>query len=157
MWIVAQTEPKKEDFVAESIVRQKHEYYLPRFLEDEKPKLLFPRYVFCRVEGSWSFLTGTFGVTSVISFGTTPGIVPDDVIIALKAREGPDGYVVLPAKDEAPALVKGQRILLRSGPYLGYIGLYDGQTARDRARVLLELLGRRTVVRVNRGDIEVEG
>lgn len=157
MWIVVTTEPKKEQFVGDNIARQKHEYYLPRFVEDGKPKLLFPRYIFCRVEGSWRFLTGTFGVISVISFGERPGIISDDVVEAIRSQEGPDGYVVLPQNPNTPSLKRGQRIRLRNGPYLGYIGLYDGQTSKDRERVLLELLGRKIVVRVNRDDIEVEG
>lgn len=158
MWLVAQTEPKKEQFVGDNIERQGYEYYLPKFREGSKTRLLFPRYVFCRVEGSWRFLTGTFGVISIIAFGERPGVISDGVIAALRAREDEFGFVILPDKTlEAPPLIKGQRILLRSGPFMGYIGLYDGQTSRDRERVLLELLGRKLVVRVNRDDIEVEG
>lgn len=157
MWIVAKIETKKADFVAESIARQGHEYYLPKYLEGSKTKFLFPGYIFCRVETSWRFLTGTFGVISVISFGERPGIVADAVIEAIRVQEGADGLVVLPENPNVPRLKKGQRIRLRNGPFLGYIGLYDGQTARDRERVLLELMGRRIVVRVNRDDIEVEG
>lgn len=157
MWIVAKVEPKKEKFVAENIERQKHEYYLPRFRESGKTKLLFPGYIFCRVEGSWRFLSGTFGVIYVISFGERPGVVPDDVIEGMKSQEGPDGFVILPKRDELPRLEKGQSVVLLKGAFLGYIGIYDGQTARDRERVLLDLMGRKVVVRVNRQDIEGRG
>lgn len=153
MWLVAKTEPKKERWVAENIARQGYSYYLPQYKDGKHVKFLFPSYIFCHTNGPWTFLSGTYGVLYVLTFGNKPGIVQDEVIQAIKDQEDEFGYVTIP-EDIPPPLQRGQRVLLRSGPFSGYIGIYEGQSSRDRERILLDLLGGKKVVHVKRDQIE---
>lgn len=162
MWIVAKTEPKKEKFVADNIERQGHEFYLPRIkrrisVKHIRLEPLFPSYIFCNIEESWRFLSGTFGVLYILMFGGKPGRIEDEFIENLRAQEDEHGFVQLPEMEDDPPFDIGQPLRLRSGPFLGYIGLYDGQSARDRERVLLEIMGRTVPVYAKREDLEAGG
>lgn len=165
MWLVARTDRQKELWAEANIQNQGYTAYLPRYRERMTPsgkvrklpaaKLLFPGYIFCYTDGPWTFLTGTRGVTTVLMSGSKPGIVPDDVIAALKSQEDNDGYVMLPNKmQRSDQFERGSKVRLRAGPFLSYIGIYDGRTTADLERVLLNCFGRQTVVRVNLEDIE---
>jgi transcription antitermination factor NusG len=95
-------------------------------------------------------------VAYLLTSGDRPAVVRDEVISEFQALEDSEGFVVFPEQTIEPQLQKGQNVRLRKGPFLGYIGLYDGQSAADRERVLLTLLGRDTVIYVSRDDIEAQ-
>lgn len=165
MWLVARTESRKEYWAKANIENQGYESYIPQYRERvtgsgklrilTKTRLMFPGYIFCKTEGAWTFLTGTRGVTQLLMQGNKPGTVPDDVIEALKQQEDNDGFIVLPEhKKEQVRPVRGAKVRLRAGPFLSYIGIYDGQTSADFEKVLLNCFGRHTVLQVRLADIE---
>lgn len=168
MWLVARTEHRKERWAYENIANQGYEAYLPQYRERVTPsgktrlltrsQLLFPGYIFCYTTGPWTFLSGTRGVTNVLMAGGRPGTVLDDVITALKLQEDEEGFIVLPDGPNAVERPKvGEQVRLRAGPFLSYIGIYDGRAAGDFERVLLNCFGRTTVLRVRLEDIEKAG
>jgi transcription antitermination factor NusG len=155
VWLCARTKPSRELWAAENVVNQGHDYYLPRTLEqvivvgisgtrkEMRAKVLFPGFLFVRTNGEWHFLLGTFGV-SLILFGNSPAVVPDKVIDAMKAREV-NGYVELPAPKQQRRKV-GDAVRVRDGAFSGHVGIYQGMNARDRSKVLLDMLGQKTNV-----------
>ena len=52
-----------------------------------------------------------------------------------------NGLVKLPEREHR--LKKGQKVRITGGSFAGQIGLYEGLSGKDRARVLLELLAAR--------------
>ena len=154
-WVVVRTGANKELWAAQNVVAQGHDYYLPRVLELQRgrgkqgllvAKPLFPRYLFVHtVDGQWRFLLGTFGVTGIILTGDTPAFVPDEDIAAVRDREH-EGNVILPKEPEAGRFKEGQRVRIKSGVFSGQVGIYSGMGSRDREKVLLDYLGRRTSV-----------
>lgn len=168
MWLVARTAFRKERWALENIQNQGYDAYLPQYRERvtstgklrklSHPRLLFPGYIFCQTEGTWTFLTGTRGVSHVLLSGSKPGTVPDDVITALMLQEDEDGFIALPdgpGEQVRPEI--GEKVRLRAGPFLSYIGIYDGRTSGDFERVLLDCFGRKTILKVRLEDIEKAG
>jgi transcriptional antiterminator RfaH len=158
-WLVAQTQPNREQWAAENIMRQGYAYYLPRVAEQRRgvtlSKPLFPRYLFVQTPGQWRFLLGTFGVAAVIMHGEEAAMVPTIHMEALRAREGADGLIVLPEK---PALVAGtSEVRVSRGHLKDHVGIYDGMSSSDRAKVLMDFLGRKTTVLVPIEDLENNG
>jgi transcriptional antiterminator RfaH len=74
----------------------------------------------------------------VMAGDVRPARVPDAVIAALRAREGAEGLIELP---RPPGLAPGDRVRIVSGAFCGHLALYQGQTARERVAVLLQMLG----------------
>jgi transcriptional antiterminator RfaH len=99
--------------------------------------LLFPGYLFVLIELQWHTARWSPGVTRIVLAGGTPAVVPEGVIMALKARET-GGLIDLP---KPPKFRTGDRLRVTRGPFAGHVGLYAGMKPRERVEVLLTILG----------------
>jgi transcriptional antiterminator RfaH len=150
-WSVATTKPVREHGAAENLIRQGYEIYLPKYIarigKEFKVKILFPRYIFVKIVDQWHSINGTFGINRlIITNENKPAVVPDEVIQELKSREDKKGLITLP---QSGRFKQGENVKLAEGAFEGYIGLYDGMRDADRARVLIDLLGRKVTVEVS--------
>lgn len=163
-WLVVRTQHSREVWAAENIRRQEGEPYLPRVAErikrgaliEVRSKYLFPSYIFVKyVAGRWRFLLGTYGVNSVImGTGNNPAVVADTEVAKLRACEDVDGLIRLPEWLPGEGVGEGrfragEAVRVNGGLYKGYEGLYVGQSAKDREKILLEYLGRKTSVLID--------
>lgn len=147
-WIVAQTQPRRELWAAENIDRFGFEFYLPRIsvttitrgLKVLRAEPLFPRHIFVRSDqGEWHGLTGCWGVSGIIMFGESPGVLPLSELRRLRSAED-QGFIVLPGRQI------GDKVRVKGGAFDGCTGVYQGDAPKDRVKVLLDLLGRKTTV-----------
>jgi hypothetical protein len=74
----------------------------------------------------------------------------DKVIEEISAREV-KGLISLPSQGR---FHQGENVRLADGPFAGYIGIHAGMRDAERARVLIELLGRSTLVEVDEGTLQ---
>jgi transcriptional antiterminator RfaH len=155
-WIVAKTKGNRERYAAENVHRQGYEFYLPMLvsyrgrgrLKHAIVTPVFPSYLFVQIEDTWRFLLGTFGVTSIILNGKAPAILPLSVVTALKKREDNGFY--------SPAEMKqGSQIRISSGSFIDTLGIYQGQSAKERALILMEFLGGKRTVEIDNECIEL--
>lgn len=162
-WFVARTQTRRENWAAENIARQGAEFYLPRVAEEVyvrrgapyvvRARCLFPSYIFVRSpNGQWRFLLGTFGVTELIMSGAQPAVVADGEIARIQAREDVDGIVHLPARPSR--FVHGSQVRVADGPFVGYVGIYQGASSKECQRVLLDFLGRKATVLIGDSCLE---
>jgi transcriptional antiterminator RfaH len=82
--------------------------------------------------------------------GDRPAKVPDKVIADLKGRER-NGLVELPAPPAG--LQRGDRVLVKRGPFADRLGLYAGQAPHERVAVLLTWLGSQRRIELPARDI----
>ena len=121
-------------------------------------KPFFPRYVFAHTSpANFSPLRSTRGVSSIVSFGTEPVIVPQFVIDEIESRIV-NGYVRL---DDAPTptiecpFSEGQHVRIISGARTGIPGLFSSYTpAKQRALIFINILGRQQLVPVDIDELE---
>jgi transcriptional antiterminator RfaH len=157
-WFVIYTKPRQESVAQENLLRQGFETYLPwlrrprrlrnRRVEASEP--LFTRYLFVRLdpdERSVAPIRSTTGVTSLVGFGNQLLPVPDAVIHQLRSAEGPDGHVHPP--QERP-FVPGDIVRIDAGPFEHLTGVFLERRGRERARILLEVLGKASAISVPR-------
>ena len=157
-WTVVRTHPNCENVAVHNLERQSFEYYQPKILERvvRKNKIqnvespLFPCYLFVKVVDRWRSLQYTYGVASVLSNGSLPSIVQDSVIAGLRHREV-NGFIQLPKK---PRFEVGDQVTIKSGLFANQSALVERMPAKDRQRVLLELLSNKIKVLVEEDDIE---
>lgn len=153
-WFVLRVQSRRERWAAENVERQAGqygtEYYLPMISEGE---CLFPGYLFVRTgHGAWRFLEGTYGVIEVLKSGERPAVLrPDEMGHIRRLEIDGTGLVRLPNVFERDELVRVQ-----DGPFIGYTGLVEGMSARDRVRVLLGVMGRETPVELHISQLERE-
>src|SRR3569832_916721 len=125
-WYLVHTKPKQEKCALLNLERQGYACYLP-ILPTEKLRLgglaiidgrLFPRYLFIQLgqaisAKSLSPIRPTKGVSRLVSFGTEPAKVDDQLIELLKQRE--QTHHTQPQR----LFAAGVRVLLPDGPFAG--------------------------------------
>ena len=163
-WIVAISKPHQEAWAARNVQAQGFDAYYPKFEEEYLTKTkrlatrirtVFPRYLFVRTSGPWYFLLSTFGVSSIVFEGENcPATMPDDQVDYLREREDALGLVKLPPKPKPTPFSRGQRLRVTYGPMQGLTGICQGDSARERVTVLMNMLGSPRSVVMQRGALE---
>lgn len=149
-WAVAQCESQHEHVVRLLLMRQQFETWMPRIKHRGRIALLFPSYLFVRIVDQFYPIMWTPGVIRLLMAGDKPARLKDEIVDNIRKREV-GGFVKLPLPIRQ--LKVGQKVRVISGSFNGHIGLYQGQTSRDRERVLLELLGQAVAVELPGKDI----
>ena len=149
-WAAVQTQPQRDRLALHFLAQAGFETYAPRIRGERllrgraievRPALLFCNYIFVLIVAQWHIVNSTHGVRRLICDGGRPAHVSDHIIEALRAREGPDGLIRLPAKPAPRGLLRGDRLHVVRGAFTGLDGFYQGQAPRDRIRILLTILG----------------
>ena len=148
-WSVAQTESQRERTAQRFLEQNGFETYLPMIKVSRRNVPLFPAYLFVRIVDRWYSIQHTIGVLQLLSSGELPSRLDDKVIAQIRGQER-NGVVRLP---KPRGLQLGDRVVVLRGAFFDRVGLYDGQSSRDRQFVLLELLGRSVRVEVGKQDL----
>jgi transcriptional antiterminator RfaH len=159
-WHVAQTHVHAESKAAAHLLRQGYEIYLPRYLKrrrharrvDNVPAPLFPRYLFVGFDLSarWRSIQSTQGVSHLVCHGNQPTVLPESVVAELRRREDANGFIRL---DPPPLHLPGDKVRVVEGVFGDSFGLFEGMADRDRVAILLDLLGRKVRVVLDRESV----
>jgi transcriptional antiterminator RfaH len=144
-WAAAQLQPQRDGLALHCLRQAGFETYAPRLREPRtahgrevtRTPLLFPGYLFVFIRLQWHTARWAPGVARIVLAGGTPAVVPEGVIMALKARET-GGLIDLP---RPPKFRPGDRVRVLRGPFTGHVGLYHGMRPHERVEVLLAILG----------------
>ena len=96
---------------------------------------LFPGYLFARFQLDTHYRAVTYarGVRNIVTFGTLPATVEDEIIEGIRARLH-DGYLTVPA----PSFMPGEIIRIQTGPLQGLEAVFVREMS-DHERVVLLL------------------
>lgn len=140
----------------ENLLRQGFETYLPLARQARRRahrrvtvvEPLFSRYLFIHLDtekDNWSPIRSTTGVSTLVRFGMQPAYVPDDLINELHAHESLDGIHDLPGR----SFKKGEKVRIEAGPMAGYEAIWLACNGKERAHILLNLMGRQVKIEVD--------
>ena len=160
-WCVVQTHVHSEAKAAAHLLRQGYGIYLPRYLKRRRharrvenvPAPLFPRYLFVGLDQAtarWRSIQSTQGVSHLICNSDEPALLPDSVIMELRKREDDNGFIRLNAQ---PLYARGDKVRVVDGVFGDSFGLFEGMADRDRVAILLDLLGRKVRVVLDRESV----
>jgi len=144
-WYVVKTQPKQEVRAECNLRVWGINTFLPKATERYTNTLtgvssnvirpLFPRYLFAQFQVPHSLRRVCFtrGVHSVVSFGTGPTSIDDEIIELIQLRVGEDGLVRL---DED--LNEGDQVMINGGPLQHLTGVFQHDIkGTDRVAILL--------------------
>jgi transcriptional antiterminator RfaH len=143
-WGVVRSLPKREVFAAEQLGLRGYETFLPLIQTKRAAAPLFASYFFVLIVEQWRSINTCFGVLGLVRVGDCPSKMPDVEIESLKAMIDGHGYIKLPEGRGSPVkrqIAIGSKVKITAGPFGGHLGLYQGQTTRERELILLNLLG----------------
>lgn len=155
-WFCVHTKPKCEHLVAAALSQfESVEPWCPR-LRFQRPtprgkvwftEALFPSYLFARftVADSYRAVRHAHNVIRVVEFGGVPAPVPAEAIRQLKEEMGGQDL-----REVSYHVQVGDTVEVAEGPMLGLKGIVESfMSGEQRARVLLEFLGRQNLIEVS--------
>jgi transcriptional antiterminator RfaH len=147
-WHVLYVKPHKELLVYQQLEAKDIEAYFPYtqiergYHRGIRVEPFFPHYLFFRADLHTNEANGLRwmpGVRSIVHSENGPSVVPDAIIEALRKRLDPFAEVVY---ERAHLFSPGQELTIEGGLFDGFEAIFQhGLTGRDRAQVLLKLLG----------------
>jgi transcriptional antiterminator RfaH len=145
-WYVLRSKSQKEDALYQFASMRGYTVYYPKLRVDPvNPRSrhvvpFFPGYMFVRADfqevgvSSFQWMPYSLGL---VSFGSTPGKVPDAMVTGIQRR--------LEEQNEKQPVVDGfepgERLIVKQGPLAGFEALFEKRLrGQDRVRVLMKLL-----------------
>ena len=113
---------------------------------------LFPRYLFCRFDPAILYRAVRYApdILDIVSNGTTPTVVADELILSLKAWAGNEIDILT----LHPGLRVGDRVEVTTGPLQGLSGtILKESEERARVTILLSFLQNGSQLSVDRSDL----
>jgi len=150
LWYAVYSQPNKEDSLWRQLQRRSIEVFYPRIRvkpvnpRSRKIRPYFPRYLFVNVDleeiGVSTLQYIPFAV-GVVSFGSEPAIVPENLIQSIKQKveeiDQAGGETFIDLK-------QGDQIVIDNGPFIGYEAIFDLRLPdSDRVQVFLKMLSDR--------------
>ena len=160
-WFLAYTKPRQESIADVNLVQQGFEVYLPLYKKFKKTEQgpvaifepMFPRYILFRPgkpEQSISVVRNTKGVASIVRFGFEPATLHDELVQRIRQLEQVRHQATL---QELSQIKVGQAVRLKHTALGSIEGLVQNVSSK-RVAVLLEILGRPTVVQLEHHQVE---
>jgi transcriptional antiterminator RfaH len=163
LWYLAYTKPRFEGVAQVNLQQQAFDVYLPMYKKFKKTETgsvsvfepMFPRYIFFRPTRpgqSISSVRSTKGVNNLVRFGFEYAVLQDNRVELIRQLEqGRNQISVL----EASPFQAGQSVRLKHNALNNMQGLVQSVGSK-RIAVLLEIMGRPTVVQVEHHQLEAD-
>jgi transcriptional antiterminator RfaH len=145
-WYLVRTKPGKERWVRDQLATRVGEVFLP-MLKARVPRWgrlsmsvmpLFPCYVFARLDLQTNYFEVRYlaGVNGLVSAGSDPIVVPEEIVLEIRAR----GVNDLVEIREAP-FDNGQPVRVVDGPFRGFEAIFDRYlSGAERVAILLNTI-----------------
>lgn len=160
-WLVVRTKPRQERVAVSHLEHRNVDAYCPMYLEPKWNRKtagiavpLFTGYIFveCDPEHQLNAVSYCPGVAHPVRFDRQLATVGQDVIDAIKMREGVRGHVMPPEVEIGIRL--GNKVMIMAGPLAGMEGIFRGYLrGGERASVLMEFLRQRNLIEVDTEDL----
>lgn len=161
-WYLAYTKPRQEAIAQTNLEQQAFDTYLPLYKKFKKTEQgpvalfepMFPRYILFRPskpDQSISAVRSTKGIATIVRFGFEPAQLHDDLVQRIHQLEQDRQQATL---QELSNLKVGQTVRLKHNALGGVEGLIQSVSSK-RVAVLLEILGRPTVVQLEHHQVDV--
>lgn len=159
-WYVVRTLSRREARAEMQLLAQGFRTFSPRVAKTVRHarKLraviapIFPTYIFVVLDlqtDPWRSVNGTYGVASLLMAGELPEPVPRGVVEQLLEYTD-EGGVARFDRD----LREGQSVRVTAGPFARALGRLERLDANGRVRVLLDIMGGKVPVLLDRSGLE---
>jgi len=160
-WYVYRTRPHREQSAADQLKQQGFRPFTPSIQKTVRHarKLrsvrapLFPTYSFVKLDlnrEQWRSINGTYGVVRLIMANERPIAVPFGIVEEIEKHIDERGLVRLDG-----GLEIGQKVEVVNGPFTRLMGELVRLDAKGRVQVLLEIMGGKMPVTMERMDLRV--
>jgi transcriptional antiterminator RfaH len=159
-WFVVNTKPRSEERAARNLSGGGIEVLAPklrlrRFRRGKAAWILepmFPNYIFARFDpvSEYHLIKYTRGVKALVNFNGKIIPLPEEIVAFIREKLV-DGVGTI----EEPGFKKGEKVLIRNGPFKGLKGIFEKELAgEERVAVLLDGVNYYAKMEINRDLLE---
>lgn len=151
-WYLIKTKPKQEKIAISNLQNQKYHVYCPIVSINEKNVVLFPGYLFIRLDDkseNWSPIRSTKGVLNFVKFGLNFAKIADGVIDFIKSNEKLTSEKLKNLEKFKP----GESVQITDGVFQNCVAIFKSFKSEDRVILLLNLMGRQQTINLKRKSI----
>ena len=156
-WLVVRYKINEQLRFERNLYNQNIEFYIPRIFtntlkgSNKKSEALFPGYGFIRLANTnLQALRNTLGLITIIRFGDQLAIAKHSIINQFKELECSSKIQPIPVK----GLAKDDMALVTAGPFKGYMSKILTTPAKDRATILISLLGSERTLTLSAANLQ---
>lgn len=151
-WAVAISKPRQERAARDRLLARSLACFLPLIQIRKKVEPLFPRYLFVCVGDAWRDLLTTVGILDVVRMGAQAALVPEAVVNNVRLMC--DEANIFMSNEEIEAAFRvGQKVVIERGAFAGHKGSIARLSGKQRAEVLINLLGGLVRVSLKESDL----
>ena len=150
-WYLLSTKLRSENTAYDNLNNQGHEIFLPTLAHTNKPKALFPGYIFVKPRPGASYVSikSTRGVKQFIKFGDIfPGI-SESLIEFLRAHI--EHFETLAMHQNK--YQKGQIVSIENGPFKNFEAVFDAYDKDKNVFILLKFLERTQRIKLREANL----
>lgn len=155
-WFAVNTKPRNEERAASNISQGGFDVLAPKLLVKKyrRDKIvpvieeMFPGYIFVRFHPIEDFhlIKYTRGVKTIVHFGNKIVPIQDEAIEFIRSNLR-DGIAVM----EKKPFKKGERLLIKDGPFKGFLGIFEKELeGKERVMILLDSVQFAATIEINR-------
>ena len=150
-WYLLSTKSRSEKIAYDNLNNQGHETFLPTLAHTNKPKPLFPGYIFVkpRLGASYVSIKSTRGVKQFIKFGDIFPSISQHLIEFLRTRIE---YFEKLAKHQKK-YQKGQIVNVENGPFKNFEAVFDAYDKDKNVFILLKFLESTQRIKLREADL----
>jgi len=156
-WLVVRYKINERLRFERNLYNQNIDFYIPRIFtntpkgENQNSEVLFPGYGFVKqANTNLQALRNTLGLITIIRFGDRLAIAKHSMIIKFKELEYSSKIQPIPVKQ----LAKDDEVIVTSGPFKGYMSKILTADVKDRATILISLLGSERTLTLSTADLQ---
>jgi len=139
IWYLVKTKPRMEEMTEINLKNQSIEYFLPRFTCGKREgKVIFPGYIFIKPKSVNTFqsIRSTRGISDFVRFDMSFANAKDETIDELKEMVD----VMNDRMDQTNLYRKGDEVLIKSGVFKDFNGIFEKYDVDKSAIVLINFL-----------------
>ena len=153
-WYLIRTKPKQEKIAITNLENQNFHVYCPWAKIDNKIVVLFPSYIFIKLDknsDNWGPIRSTKGVLNFVKFGLTYAKISNKIIDFIKQNELNTTERIKTIND----FKQGDNVQITEGIFKDYIAIFDSIRSDDRVILLMNIMGQQQEIKMKKKSLTV--
>ena len=151
-WYLIKTKPRQEKIAVKNLENQNYKVYCPSALINDKNVVLFPGYLFIKLDSrlqNWSPIKSTKGVANFVRFGLSYAKIPEKIIQVIKENESLTKNKIIDLNEFNP----GDKVQITEGVFKNCSAIFKSFKSDERVLLLLSLLGQEQTINIKKQSL----
>jgi transcriptional antiterminator RfaH len=151
-WYLIKIKPRQENVAITNLENQNYHVYCPSTKINSKIKVLFPGYLFIKLDETsenWAPIRSTKGVLNFVRFGLSYAKISNKIIELIKDNEFNTAERFKNLND----FKSGDKVQITDGVFKNCVAIFKSSRSEDRVILLMNLLGQQQTINIKQKSV----